>query len=204
MLIHVPDDPEEAAAARDAIVADERLSYGALGLLLVILEHAPEWDVSVGILMQRARDRRGDEGERFGALRPILDELYDNGYLLRTDRRVGGKLVQNIEAFAVPEGPQGVSSHPDQVVYVIGQYGSGVVKIGTTSNLRARLRTIQTGSPVRLEVLWSCPGGRNLEAYLHDAFSPLRLEGEWFDFGQYNPISSAQRMVEHARLMGVR
>lgn len=134
----------------------------------------------------------------------MLDELYDHGYLVRTGRRVGGKLVQNYEAFAIPEGSEEARVHPDQVVYVIGQHGSGVVKIGTTSSLRARLRTIQTGSPVRLEVLWSCAGGRHLEAYLHDAFSPLRLEGEWFNFGQYNPVGSAQRTVEQAHLMGVR
>lgn len=202
MLIHIPEDAEAAARARAAIMADERLSLGALGLLLVILDHAPEWRISAGELCVRARIREGG----MGALRPIMDELYEHRYLVSARGKAGGgRFVERVEAFAVPqEGPANDESrHPGQVVYVIGQPGSRVAKIGTTSNLRARLRAIQTGYPLRLEVLWSCPGGRRLESWLHSAFESRRLEGEWFDFRDADPALSVMKTVEYARVMGV-
>lgn len=205
MLIHVPDDPEEAAAARAAIMADERLSYGALGLLLVILDHAPAWGgFSSYDLSRRALPQEEGYRELHDAFFPIIDELYEHGYLVRTRRQgAKGKFIEDIEAFAVPQGAPAVDD-PSQVVYVIGQPGQSVVKIGTTSNLRARLRVIQTGSPVRLQILWSGPGGRRLESWLHDIFKHWRLEGEWFDFHDSDPVASVKKVVEQGRIMGVR
>jgi hypothetical protein len=205
VLIHVPDDPEEAAAARAAIMADERISYGALGLLLVILDHAPAWGgFSAYDLSRRALP--GEEGHRElrDAFLPIADELYEHGYLVRASRKgAKGKHSEGIEAFAVPQESPDVGN-PSQVVYVIGQPGQPVAKIGTTSNLRARLRVLQTGSPVRLQVLWSCPGGRRLEAWLHEIYKHWRLEGEWFDFGHSDPALTVASGVASARVMGVR
>lgn len=74
------------------------------------------------------------------------------------------------------------------VVYVIGQRQSSVAKIGVTSgNLRIRLKSIQTGSPVRLEVLWWFFASAADEQYLHAEFDEFRLEGEWFDFRGEEP-----------------
>lgn len=203
MLIHVPDDPVVAAEARAAIVADSRLTFGALGLLLVILDHAPEWRVNVGGLAQWVRDRRGEEAEDPVVVRNLFLELVVHGYIDFTrPLDADGNPIEQVEVFTVP---QRVSPDGDkrQVVYVIGQPGQRVAKIGTTSNLRARLRAIQTGCPVRLEVLWTCPGGRVLESWLHRAFGERRLEGEWFDFGEYDPVLSVQKTVEQARIMGI-
>lgn len=56
-----------------------------------------------------------------------------------------------------------------------------MVKIGyTTGNPEARLRALQTGSPVVLRVWAYADGTPELEAAFHAAFDPLRSHGEWF------------------------
>ena len=64
-------------------------------------------------------------------------------------------------------------------VYFIGA-SNGPVKIGTTVNLPARLKKLQTGSPMRLKVLACVDGGVELEARYHRLFAGLRVNGEWF------------------------
>jgi Meiotically up-regulated gene 113 len=64
-------------------------------------------------------------------------------------------------------------------VYFIGGT-SGPVKIGTTVNLPARLKKLQTGSANRLRVLACVPGGLALEAEYHRRFAALQVNGEWF------------------------
>lgn len=74
------------------------------------------------------------------------------------------------------------------VVYVIGERQSSVAKIGVTSgDLRKRLKSIQTGSPVKLEVLWWFFASAADEQYLHAEFDEYRLQGEWFDFQGEEP-----------------
>jgi hypothetical protein len=71
------------------------------------------------------------------------------------------------------------------VVYLVGaESGTGLVKIGTTTTaVSKRLSALQTGSPVRLTVLWTTPGGVALESRLHRIFAAYRRHGEWFDLG---------------------
>jgi hypothetical protein len=73
-------------------------------------------------------------------------------------------------------------SQRTEVVYVIGTPGGNTVKIGRTTNLDRRLADIQRMSPVALIVLWTHPGGSDLEANLHRHFRALRSHGEWFTF----------------------
>lgn len=70
----------------------------------------------------------------------------------------------------------------EERVYVIGTPGSSTVKIGRSINVERRLADIQRMSPVPLEVLWSTPGGHELETALHRHFRPYRSHGEWFRF----------------------
>ncbi|MCX4581352.1 GIY-YIG nuclease family protein [Streptomyces sp. NBC_01571] len=63
------------------------------------------------------------------------------------------------------------------------------MKIGTASDVAARLRDLQCGSPVRLHVMWQTRGGRDLELALHQRFSAYRVHGEWFDFGEDHPVA---------------
>lgn len=76
-----------------------------------------------------------------------------------------------------------------QYVYLIGSSGSSLVKIGTTNNVASRLKSIQNMSPAPLSVLWQVEGGFALERALHERFHQYRQHGEWFDFGQRNPVT---------------
>jgi hypothetical protein len=70
-------------------------------------------------------------------------------------------------------------------VYLIGR-PEGPVKVGITTNLLSRLRSLQTGAPFPLELLYvatfqSADKARLIEADFCKVCSEQRLEGEWFD-----------------------
>jgi hypothetical protein len=78
------------------------------------------------------------------------------------------------------------------VIYVIGapEISPGRVKIGVTGgDPYARMKDLQTGSPVRLELLHQEPGGREVERALHQVFTRYRLHREWFEFGELDPVA---------------
>ena len=61
------------------------------------------------------------------------------------------------------------------------------IKLGFTSNLKSRLRSLQTSCDKQLKVLWEYPAGKNqgsakaAEKRLHKYCSEYRVKGEWFD-----------------------
>lgn len=67
-------------------------------------------------------------------------------------------------------------------VYAIGVDGdpSSAVKFGFTKILSERLRSIQTGSPVKLIILASDFGAKAQEKAIHSLLARDRLHGEWF------------------------
>lgn len=66
------------------------------------------------------------------------------------------------------------------VVYYIEAATLGLIKIGTTTNIKNRLADLQMTSPANLRVLYTCTGNRTLEATLHRRFWQHRSHGEWF------------------------
>lgn len=76
------------------------------------------------------------------------------------------------------------------VVYILKSHASRLVKIGHSGTLLRRVGDIQRMSPVPLSVLWTYPGGKALEGTLHQTFKDFRQHGEWFDFGDINPIAA--------------
>lgn len=82
-----------------------------------------------------------------------------------------------------------------ELVYVLGTPGSNTVKIGRTTNVDQRLAAIQRMSPVPLLILWTHPGGAELETNLHRHFRTLRSHGEWFTFHR-DPVSLIQWAVQ--------
>ncbi|TLS45714.1 hypothetical protein FE633_13175 [Streptomyces montanus] len=82
--------------------------------------------------------------------------------------------------------------NPDRWVYLIGSSRARVVKIGVSNDPEARLQELQTGSPVALRVLWKKPGGQPLESARHMYFGTCRAHGEWFDFGEHDPVALVQ------------
>lgn len=81
-------------------------------------------------------------------------------------------------------------------VYVIGPARSSVVKIGTGKDVKKRLASIQTGHPEVLVARWYTPGDRTLEDALHAKFRHLRKAGEWFDFGDLDPVVEVRAAVK--------
>ena len=65
-------------------------------------------------------------------------------------------------------------------IYFIQADNVELVKIGYAENVKARLRIIQTISPVRLKLLLVLNGDRATEKHLHRYFGKYRAHGEWF------------------------
>ncbi|MER7692630.1 GIY-YIG nuclease family protein [Streptomyces sp. NPDC097610] len=84
-------------------------------------------------------------------------------------------------------------------VYLIGSADSPLVKIGWTDNPERRLRHLQTGSPVPLELLALFEGGHIVEAELHRRFADKRRHGEWFDLGS-DPVGTVSPFVKTAQV----
>lgn len=103
------------------------------------------------------------------------------------------------ERFAVQEtDEQGSLQDEEGVVYLVGVVGDRVAKIGTTINLKARLKALQASTPRPLSVLWSAPGGRGLESWLHARFAGCRRHGEWFDLGR-DPVAVVESEARRYR-----
>lgn len=66
------------------------------------------------------------------------------------------------------------------MIYFIRGQRSGMVKIGSTENLKERLRALKVGSPERLEIMALMEGGAEEERRLHETFAECRSNGEWF------------------------
>jgi hypothetical protein len=66
------------------------------------------------------------------------------------------------------------------VVYVISAGDRNFVKIGFTTNLEQRLRSLRTASHVEPIVHLVIPGTRSLERELHTRFASARHNREWF------------------------
>jgi hypothetical protein len=68
-------------------------------------------------------------------------------------------------------------------VYFIRPVGElGPIKIGSTSNLIARMASLSLLSPVELEIAAIAPGSSDLERRFHALFLPTRKRGEWFNW----------------------
>jgi Meiotically Up-regulated Gene 113 (MUG113) protein len=82
-----------------------------------------------------------------------------------------------------------VLSTEETTIYLLGQVGGPHVKIGHSTNPKSRIRSIQTMSPTPIDVLWTHPGRKEHETLLHRAFAAYRQHGEWFDFGNLDPVA---------------
>lgn len=83
----------------------------------------------------------------------------------------------------------------ESCIYVIGAQGSSTVKIGRTTDLAKRFATIRCMSPIPLKILWTHPGGKELETRLHRHFAKRRLHGEWFEF-EGDPVEAVRSAIQ--------
>lgn len=82
-------------------------------------------------------------------------------------------------------------------VYVLKRPDRRLVKIGVTTNLAERMRTLRTAAGCELSLLLAFAGARGDEQLLHARFAHLRTHGEWF---RYAP--SLERWVQEKRAGG--
>ena len=67
-------------------------------------------------------------------------------------------------------------------IYFITMGMSGVLKIGFSTNLDARLKSLKTSSPTKIVLLLVINGTMAEERALHKRFASDRVQGEWFRF----------------------
>jgi Meiotically up-regulated gene 113 len=67
----------------------------------------------------------------------------------------------------------------EPLVYFIA-CGDDLIKIGHTTNLYSRLRSLRTATPKEIRVLLAMPGTRDDEQELHRKFGAYRAGREWF------------------------
>lgn len=65
-------------------------------------------------------------------------------------------------------------------VYFILCESAGLIKIGTTTNLKHRFATLQSMSPAPLRFIKIIRGDAHRERLLHQRFASARAHGEWF------------------------
>jgi hypothetical protein len=84
-------------------------------------------------------------------------------------------------------------------IYVIGG-DPGTIKVGVATNVKSRLRGLQTGSPVKLKVFHAIrvPAKRAfiIEWAVHDRLAKYELEGEWFRFAAAQAVVIISKMVK--------
>lgn len=65
-------------------------------------------------------------------------------------------------------------------IYFIRAKALGFIKIGYSSNVAKRIKSLDTGSPDTLELIKVIPGGQEMEHKIHQFFDDIRVKGEWF------------------------
>jgi hypothetical protein len=78
-------------------------------------------------------------------------------------------------------------SNPDDLYFV--RVKRGRVKIGRSANVAARVRVLQSASPMPLVLLGTVAGAGWQESLWHAAFASLRRTGEWFDYADDLPAA---------------
>lgn len=83
-----------------------------------------------------------------------------------------------------PVGVDDDGDEPDaeELLYAVLRPDTREVKLGTSMGMAKRLRHLQNGSAVPLELLGTRPGGIREERALHARFAEVRLCGEWFRY----------------------
>lgn len=68
-------------------------------------------------------------------------------------------------------------------VYLIRAKGTNRYKIGCTTNLKSRLKSLRIKNPYELELIHSIPSNdiEIFEKSLHDQFAKYRVHSEWFE-----------------------
>jgi hypothetical protein len=132
-------------------------------------------------------------GRTHKSITRVIDGICDNRHIVPSKLRTyRGKIVDGyyldkhgVEIFLRAVGKSKAKS---TILYVIAMEGTDFIKIGIASNVKKRLKALQTGNPIKLNIEMSLrvDNANELEYELHRAFANSRVLGEWFklDVGQ--------------------
>lgn len=70
-----------------------------------------------------------------------------------------------------------------EVVYFAQSRATSLVKIGYSANIERRLKALANTTPSGVSLMFSIPGGWELEQAIHDELEDVRENGEWFANG---------------------
>lgn len=87
--------------------------------------------------------------------------------------------------------------------YILKNKSTGLCKIGRTNDVNGRIKALQTGAGVRLELLLAI--NENVETRLHRHFAKLRTMNEWFaDDGSIEAfVSNYKRAVDDGMCLDI-
>ncbi len=121
---------------------------------------------------------------RMGACLPLALNRAQNYLYTRLQKQASTLRNEKQENASIQTGASltTLSTESVGIVYLIKS--GELYKIGmTTGTIENRVKSLQTGSPHRLEIIHTIKTNdpHNLETYLHDLFKNKRVNGEWFN-----------------------
>jgi hypothetical protein len=145
------------------------------------------------IVATKAECKKADElKDRVFAAYPAAEQLIGNvvlsmWYSVETLQQLSSSRGQPIP---VREGNPQIACGYVVMTYVIKNPDLGLIKIGRTRDVSARIKALQTGAGIKLSTLAIIVG--DIEKELHQRFADLRVFGEWFrDDGRIEEFASA-------------
>lgn len=84
-----------------------------------------------------------------------------------------------IEFFKKPQKEKDRKKSKGWVYFL--QAENGLIKIGYSTDVNGRVETIQSLSPLKVNLLTILKGSRSLEANYHKTFAKHKHHGEWFE-----------------------
>lgn len=120
----------------------------------------------------------GDKGVRYGYVPGQEAPRYgvlSNGKWSSLERhgRVREQAVRYVPDYVPP-------TERDGFVYFVERGVGGPIKIGWSQDVDRRVTELQTANAELLRVIGKIPGRMRNEALMHERFSHLRMEAEWF------------------------
>jgi hypothetical protein len=98
----------------------------------------------------------------------------------------------------LPRSPKWRASSGKPHTYLVTAEGSHLVKIGVAKDPKSRLKSLQTGQPMDLYLMWSVEG--DYEHALHARFAEYRHRGEWFDLrGLGDPVAAVTAAINEIK-----
>jgi hypothetical protein len=73
-----------------------------------------------------------------------------------------------------------VKTDPGEWVYFMHDLDAKMVKVGVSSSLDSRFRSLKANTPNEIALLGSVPGSPELEKVMHQFFAPFHHRREWF------------------------